>query len=114
MTTPAEVLCETNQVVNDEIEKTFDALEKIEGFGSVVEEPKNPTLFGVKTGAAIGSGVGAIYGAVVGGIVGAAVEYKKTAAVIITAAVVWKFRGEIADFVTGVTGGESAGGDAFM
>jgi hypothetical protein len=42
------------------------------------------------------------------------VEYKKTAAVIITAAVVWKFRGEIADFVTGVTGGESAGGDAFM
>lgn len=54
MTTPVEVLCETNQVVNDEIEKTFDALEKIEGFGSVVEEPKNPTLFGVKTGAAIG------------------------------------------------------------
>lgn len=114
MITPVDVFCEVSQVANDEIEKTFNALEKIEGFGSVSERPKTPTLNGVKTGAAIGAGAGAIYGAMVGGIVGAAVEYKKTAAVIITAAVVWKFRGEIADFVTGVTGGESAGGDAFM
>lgn len=114
MTTPVEVLCETNQVVNDEIEKTFDALEKIEGFGSVVEEPKNPTLIGVKTGAAIGSGVGAIYGAVVGGIVGAAVEYKKTAIVLTAAAVAFVYREEITNFVTGIAGGESAGGDAFM
>lgn len=114
MITPVDVFCEVNQVANDEIEKTFNALEKIEGFGSVSEKPKTPTLNGVKTGAAIGAGAGAIYGAMVGGIVGAAMEHKKTAIVLTVAAVAFVYREEITNFVTGIAGGENAGGDAFM
>lgn len=114
MTTPVEVFCEVNQAVNGEIEKTFEDLEKIEGFGSITEKAKTPTLNGVKAGAAVGAGVGAVYGAMVGGIVGAATEYKKTAFVLTVAAVAFVYREEIADFVTGIVSGESAGGDAFM
>lgn len=114
MTTPVEVFCEVNQAVYNEIEKTFEDLEKIEGFGSITEKAKTPTLSGVKIGAAIGAGTGAIYGAMVGGIVSAAMEYKKTAAVVTVAAIAFVYREEIMNFASGVIAGESAGGDAFM
>lgn len=101
-----EVLCN--------VEKTFSDLEDIEGFGSHVKQAETPALKGIKIGAAIGSGAGAIYGGIIGGAIGFAIEHKKTAAVVITAVVAYKFRHEIADFVLGTGSGDSAGGDAFM
>ena len=50
------------------------------------------------TAAQKGGMTGALVGAGIGGVVGAAFVYRE----------------EITNFVTGITGGESAGGDAFM
>ena len=66
--------------------------------------------------------VGAIGGAAVGGAIGGAIgatvglvwQHKGKVAIAAAAVAAFVYRGEIADFVTGVTGGESAGGDAFM
>jgi L-aminopeptidase/D-esterase-like protein len=114
MTTPTEVFSEVNQATYNEIEKTFEILEKIEGFGSITEKAKTPTLEGIKTGATVGAGAGAILGAMVGGIVSAAMEHKKTAIAVTIAAVAYVYREEIGDFVSGIAGSENAGGDAFM
>ena len=114
MATPVEVVCEVNQTVYNEIDKSFQDLEKIEGVGSITEPAKDPVLQGVKMGGAIGVGVGAIYGGVIGGVVSAAMEHKKTAAVLALAAVAWIYREEIGNFVTDAIASDNAGGDAFM
>lgn len=114
MADPVNFVKKVSSCTMENIDKTFRELEAMEGIGNEAQKAENPTLAGVKIGTCIGSGIGAVYGGIIGGAIGAAAKYRKTAAAIITAAVVWKFRGEIVDFISGTTSGDNAGMDAFM
>jgi len=69
---------------------------------------------GAMTGAVVGGGVGVAIGGAIGAAGGFLWQHKGKVALAAAAVAAFAYREEIGDFVTGITGGESAGGDAFM
>lgn len=73
-----------------------------------------PVEKGAMTGAVVGGGVGVAIGSAIGAAGGFMWQHKGKVAIAAAAVAAFVYREEITNFVTGIAGGESAGGDAFM